>query len=437
MSNFVLLHMKKMKGENLSGLKKHTARKFENHKNTEIDVSKSHLNISLIPNHDLQSAVEQEIEENYTSKRKYRSDAVVLDSFIISASQEYMKKLSREKQILYFEEAKKYFEDKYGHVVMADIHFDETNPHMHLGLVPLVYDEKRDVVTLSSKMLFDRKELRNLQENFPKYMQSKGFSVIRGIKNNEKKYIDDIEEFKKEKTREILKLRKEGKDVEIGRIRDLLKNKDEKGLVSKHIKLDLEERDKILAKLPYVDDFFQAKRLLKHQDANDNSKENRIHALENRITELEQENLRLERLSTISKRLFDSSENTELTVNEQKYIINEYDKITEPLANSLIQFIVEMPNKHSDNPTFEDYADINISWEIIKETLKEEVDKRVHHSFDDWSKKTREILEMAIYTAVRKNFVKESKGILNYKNNTISISEDYIQKRLSRRGRRW
>lgn len=58
----------------------------------------------------------------------------------------------------------------------ANVHLDEKTPHMHLSLVPVTKDNR-----LSAKSLFDRKELRSLQDDFPKFIKEHGFDLERGI----------------------------------------------------------------------------------------------------------------------------------------------------------------------------------------------------------------------------------------------------------------
>ena len=51
---------------------------------------------------------------------------------------------------------------------------DESTPHMHLGIVPM-QDGK-----LSSKAMFDREELKKIQDELPQYMKEQGFELERG-----------------------------------------------------------------------------------------------------------------------------------------------------------------------------------------------------------------------------------------------------------------
>ena len=94
-------------------------------------------------------------------KRKVRSDAVYLCSFVLTASPEFFRVSTKEKQYTFFRDCVKFFQDKYGeeNVLSAIVHMDETNPHLHLNLIPITHGK------LCAKDLFDGK-LVALQTEF-------------------------------------------------------------------------------------------------------------------------------------------------------------------------------------------------------------------------------------------------------------------------------
>ena len=62
---------------------------------------------------------------------------------------------------------------------------------MHLGIVPM-QDGK-----LSSKAMFDREELKKIQDELPQYLNEQGFELERGARNSEAKHLT-VAEFKQE-----------------------------------------------------------------------------------------------------------------------------------------------------------------------------------------------------------------------------------------------
>lgn len=208
---FAVATMKKLKVENLKGLERHNQRETQNHENADIDTSRSHLNYDLVNDNSVnyQKDVMGYIEQNRKSTRAVRKDAVVADEWIIGSDQKYFKTLSAEDTRRFFEESKNYFGQKFGanNIRYAMVHMDETTPHMHMGIVPLTDDGR-----LSSKTVFDRQTLKQVQDDFPRYMQKQGFNIDRGKLGSEKKKLS-VQEYK-DMQEEIKKGRQLHDDIE-------------------------------------------------------------------------------------------------------------------------------------------------------------------------------------------------------------------------------
>lgn len=194
--SYMVARMQKMKAGNLGGAHKHNERIFEKHSNKDIDTSRSHLNYELT-DRDRSVSYERQIKdyvnENKISKRGIRKDAVLCDEWIITSDKPFFEKLSEEETREFFESAKDFFAERYGleNIAYASVHLDESTPHMHMGIVPMV-DGK-----LSSKAVFNREELKTIQEELPKYMSERGFELERGELNSGAKH-KTVAEFKQE-----------------------------------------------------------------------------------------------------------------------------------------------------------------------------------------------------------------------------------------------
>lgn len=199
--SFAVATMKKLKVENLKGLERHNQRESRNHENKDIDTSRSELNYDLVNDQPVnyQKTVMDYINQNRQSTRAVRKDAVVADEWIIGSDQDYFKNLSAEETHRFFEEAKNYFGQKFGtnNIRYAMVHMDETTPHMHMGIVPLTDDGR-----LSSKTVFDRQTLKQVQTEFPKFMQNRGFALERGHEDGNRKSLT-VPEFKKASQQKI------------------------------------------------------------------------------------------------------------------------------------------------------------------------------------------------------------------------------------------
>lgn len=109
------------------------------------DVSRSHLNRELI---DMPGSRNQRIENRIKEAGvKVRKDSVRAVPIIMSASSEDMQRISSEGKFEAWCQASiKWAQDTHGkeNVVSAVLHMDETTPHLHLTVVPIVKGESKD-----------------------------------------------------------------------------------------------------------------------------------------------------------------------------------------------------------------------------------------------------------------------------------------------------
>lgn len=164
-------------------------------RNKDIDLSKTHLNYDLVEsNLNLYRRVQKRVEEVRENSR-IQKNSVVDVSNIITLNKEQFEEWGEDKSKEYFREVYNYFCDEFGkeNVVSAKVHMDETTPHMHLHFVP-IRDDK-----LQCRSVLNQSRFNKVHTNAPKYLQEKGFNVVRGNgKTKERGNIDNIHEYKKE-----------------------------------------------------------------------------------------------------------------------------------------------------------------------------------------------------------------------------------------------
>lgn len=160
------------------------------------------MNYDLVNNGkiDYKKKIEERIKESVKSKRKIRKDAVLCNQWIITSSREFFEGLSEEEERRFFRESYQWFADRYGkeNIAFAVVHRDEHTPHMHLGVIPITKDGR-----LSSKDLFNPRELKRIQDEFPRYMKKRGFNLERGIPNKQK-HMEPVK-YKNKKALELMK----------------------------------------------------------------------------------------------------------------------------------------------------------------------------------------------------------------------------------------
>lgn len=152
--SFVVARMQKMKSGNLVGVGNHNQRNTDNHSNKDIDVERSYLNYDLVNRtENYKRDIEQFINDNKSSSRAVRKDAVLINEWVLTSDKNFFEDLSLEETKDFFLSAKNYFAETFGekNIRYAKVHLDETTPHMHMGIVPFDKDNK-----LSAKRVFNR-----------------------------------------------------------------------------------------------------------------------------------------------------------------------------------------------------------------------------------------------------------------------------------------
>lgn len=169
---------------------------YESKKNPQIDCVRTPNNYHIIGRTETYlSYIDKRIIE-LAPKRKIKDDAVLINSFILGSDEEFFANLTQEQQKEFFRDCAMCFAERYGeeNIISAIAHMDETNPHMHLNLIP-VLDGR-----LCSKKLFDRKALRELQSDFHEKVGKK-WGLQRGKIGSKAEHLDTVA-FKLKKMKE-------------------------------------------------------------------------------------------------------------------------------------------------------------------------------------------------------------------------------------------
>lgn len=169
---------------------------YKSKKNPQIDKTRTPNNYHIIGRDETYlSYIDKRIKE-LAPKRKIKDDAVLINSFILGSDGEFFESLTLEQQKAFFRDCAMCFAERYGeeNIISAVVHMDETNPHMHLNLIPVL--EGR----LCSKKLFDRKALRELQTDFYEKVGKK-WGLKRGKIGSKAEHLDTVA-FKLKKMKE-------------------------------------------------------------------------------------------------------------------------------------------------------------------------------------------------------------------------------------------
>lgn len=189
-----------------NGLARHNERQpGMKHTNTNIKNERTKDNITLVTS-DLSypKRIEKIIEEQHTSKRKVRFDAVRLITTTVELGGDIRNKPEKE-QIEFLMATYEYLKNEYGenNIAHASIHVDETCPHLHFDFVPIkdgslnakhVVGNKKDMKATQNKLL------KTMQDKFPQHDFKRKNSTIKGI---DRKIWQSIQDQKKKIEAEI------------------------------------------------------------------------------------------------------------------------------------------------------------------------------------------------------------------------------------------
>lgn len=182
---YTILRFKKDKGGAVAGCERHNERKKEAYKsNLDIDINKSKNNYHIIqaPKYTYSRKI-KDLIKRYGCK--VRKDSVKLVETLITASPDFINKLSEKEKREYFERATEFIKQEVGEdrIISAVVHMDESTPHMHLVFCPINKDGK-----LSAKsILGNQKSLSEWQTRFYECMHKRWNELERGKSAQETK----------------------------------------------------------------------------------------------------------------------------------------------------------------------------------------------------------------------------------------------------------
>lgn len=191
----------KLRGCDLKGFLNHFMReddkeKKKRHSNKSINADLSTQNMTLVYNADtgkmqaamctqqimdainrrLADAIDIKSNTYKTTGKKIRSDAVQCRGLIFQIDPDFYKQNKNNPQVMNksYSDMLHLAQKQYGkkNIVAVSVHLDETNPHLHLILVPVTDDNR-----LSQKDFIDKKKLQIAHKEMREELRSKGYDI--------------------------------------------------------------------------------------------------------------------------------------------------------------------------------------------------------------------------------------------------------------------
>lgn len=195
------------------------SRSVMNHSNKEIDVNRTKDNIDYeSEDYPFDSRFENRLAYYNSStktgkQRKLRKDAVVLRGLVLQPSPEifdYCSNDSEKRELIdrFARDSIPFLANEFGgeNIIGMSAHLDESNPHLHVAIMPMTEDGR-----LSQKDFFKGpSHLRALHKNYREHMNSRGWTFETENKNEDAKRFSEAEY--KRNANVIEKARKEHTD---------------------------------------------------------------------------------------------------------------------------------------------------------------------------------------------------------------------------------
>ena len=155
--------------------------------------------------HEERMKTEREDRKKTFKQMLDRSNNVVADELMFTATNEFFKNMDRDDIKEWADTCMKFVYEDLGYkkeqVLHATVHLDEKTPHVHCVVVPLIqkYDKRTNTerYTISKKQYIrDKIHLSELQDKYHKRLTDNGYDLERGIKGSDRKHIK-IKEYKR------------------------------------------------------------------------------------------------------------------------------------------------------------------------------------------------------------------------------------------------
>lgn len=148
---FCIMRTEKRKRTDITGIQKENNRTATSY-NNNVNRERSELNVPLIQSNNWTQDIKAEIDR---AGAHTRSNSVVALDTLYTASPQFFDDKTQEQTEHFFKECLQFHQERFGHIISAVIHYDETTPHLHVVSVPLTQDGRlsaRDVIGNRAKM---------------------------------------------------------------------------------------------------------------------------------------------------------------------------------------------------------------------------------------------------------------------------------------------
>lgn len=155
---FYVMRIEKRKKQDVSGIQRENNRTAAEY-NNQVNKERSGLNLPLIQSQNWMQDIRAEIDR---AGARTRSNSVVALDTLYTASPKFFEGKTQEQTEKFFRDCLQFHQKRFGHIVSAIVHYDETTPHLHVVSVPLTADGR-----LSAREIVGNKQnMSKMQDDF-------------------------------------------------------------------------------------------------------------------------------------------------------------------------------------------------------------------------------------------------------------------------------
>lgn len=169
---FCVMNIQKRKRSDITGIQREATRTATEY-NNQVQPGMDIFNVNLIQSNNWMQDIQAEIDR---AGAKTRSNSVVALDAIYTASGDFFKGKSNEENDQFFRDCLEFHQRRFGHVISAVVHYDETTPHLHILSVPLTQDGRLS----AREIIGNRANLSRMQTEFFEQV-GRGYGLERGI----------------------------------------------------------------------------------------------------------------------------------------------------------------------------------------------------------------------------------------------------------------
>ena len=205
---FYVMRIEKRKRQDISGIQRENNRTAAEY-NNRVDTTQSGLNLPLIQSNHWMQDIRAEIEH---AGAHTRSNSVVALDTLYTASPAFFEGKTQEQTEKFFRDCLQFHQKRFGHIISAVVHYDETTPHLHIVSVPLTADGRLS----AREIVGNKKNISRMQDEFFEQV-GRDYGLERGTRSDgqeKKKHISAQEHELREIRQKIARGQEELEAVE-------------------------------------------------------------------------------------------------------------------------------------------------------------------------------------------------------------------------------